>query len=468
MITCGIITLLKKKGLKVAALKCGPDYIDPMFHRQVLGVPSGNLDTFFTEQETLCWLLKQKAEPADITVIEGVMGYYDGLGGVLPESSAYDVARQTKTPAILVIDGKGSSLSLAAVVKGFKEYKEDSNIRGVILNRTNGMIYERLKEVIEAECGVKALGYVPAIRDLQVPSRHLGLVAPEEIRSFRDWSEMLAEAMGETLDLEGILALSEEAPVVEGKRPEIPRLPAAEDVGRADAAGPSKVRIGVAFDEAFSFYYTENFALMEEMGAEILRFSPMHDKEIPEGVSALLFGGGYPEIYAKELAENISMLESIRRAIADGMPCIAECGGFMYLNRTLEDEKGEKHALAGALPGDAFPVHKLSRFGYIEATAEKDGLLALRGEKIRGHEFHYWDSTENGDAFTARKPVGKRSWSCMFQTETLAAGFPHFYFYNNPDMLFRYLKKAQDYAEKNAGAMFPGAGEGTDPQGECS
>ena len=438
MITCGIITLLKKKGLNVAAFKCGPDYIDPMFHRQVLGVPSGNLDTYFTEPETLRYLLKQKAEKADITVIEGVMGYYDGLGGVEPEASAYDVSRVTKTPTILVIDGKGSSLSLTAIVKGFKEFKEDSNIQGVILNRTNGMIYERLKGVIEKETGVKALGYVPEIKDLEVPSRHLGLVAPEEISSFRTWSETLANAMGDTLDIDGIIALSKEAPFVEGRAPELPKL--------SYSAGQEKVKVGVAFDAAFSFYYTENFELMEQMGAEIVRFSPIEDQEIPEDVSALMFGGGYPEIYAKELSENTSMLQSIREAIQAGMPCIAECGGFMYLNQSLEDAEGVKHSLVGALSGDAYPVNKLGRFGYIEATAEADGLLAKKGEKIRGHEFHYWDCTENGEAFTAAKPVGKRSWQCIFQTETLEAGFPHFYFYNNPEMLFRYLKKAQEYA----------------------
>lgn len=458
MITCGIITLLKKKGLNVAAFKCGPDYIDPMFHRQVLGVPSGNLDTYFTEPETLRYLLKQKAEKADITVIEGVMGYYDGLGGIKPEASAYDVSRVTKTPTILVIDGKGSSLSLTAIVKGFKEFKEDSNIQGVILNRTNGMIYERLKEVIEEETGVKALGYVPEIKDLEVPSRHLGLVAPEEIKSFQTWSETLAEAMGDTLDIDGIIALSKEAPIVEGTAPEIPKL--------AYSDGQEKLKVGVAFDAAFSFYYTENFELMEQMGAEIVRFSPIEDKAIPEGVSALMFGGGYPEIYAKELSENTSMLESIRSAIKGGMPCIAECGGFMYLNKSLEDADGVKHELVGALEGDAFPVNKLGRFGYIEATAENDGLLAKKGESIRGHEFHYWDCTENGTDFTAAKPVGKRSWQCIFQTDTFEAGFPHFYFYNNPKMLSRYLEAAQAYGEGKKTSPLADEKQ-TDAQGEA-
>ena len=443
MITCGIITLLKKRGLNVAAFKCGPDYIDPMFHRQVLGVPSGNLDSFFMEKEGLRYLLQKKAEAADITVIEGVMGYYDGLGGVYPEASAYDISRITETPVILVIDGKGSSLSLAAIVKGFRDFRADSRIRGVILNRVSGMIYPQLKEKIEEETGAKVLGYVPQIKDLEVPSRHLGLVAPEEVASYQRFSETLAEAMENSLDLDGIIALSKEAPIIQESKPEIPKL--CDSSEAESSCCVKKVKIGVAFDEAFSFYYTENFELAEEMGAEIVRFSPMSDEKIPEGISGLIFGGGYPENYGKELAENKSMLESIRAAIESGMPCIAECGGFMYLGKSLKDADGNEHMLVSALPGEGFPTGRLGRFGYIEATIQKAGLLGKAGEKIRGHEFHYWDSTENGDAFLAEKPVGSRNWNCMFHTETMAAGFPHFYFFNNPEMLFRFLIKAAEY-----------------------
>ena len=447
MITCGIITLLKKRGLNVAAFKCGPDYIDPMFHRQVLGVPSGNLDPFFMEKEGLRYLLAKKASAADITVIEGVMGYYDGLGGILPEASAYDVSRITETPVILVIDGKGSSLSLAAVVKGFQEFREDSRIRGVILNRVSGMIYPGLKEKIEKETGAAVLGFVPQIRDLEVPSRHLGLVAPEEVASCQSFSETLAAAMEDTLDLEGIIALSKEAAPVNGKKPVIPKIDnISEDSGQKDL----KPQIGVAFDEAFSFYYTENFELAEEMGAEILRFSPLHDPKIPEGISGLVFGGGYPENFGAELAANRPMLESVRKAIKNGMPCIAECGGFMYLGKCLKDAEGKEHPLVSVLPGEGYPTGRLGRFGYIEATVKKEGLLGKNGDRIRGHEFHYWDSTENGEAFLAEKPVGSRSWECMFHTETLAAGFPHFYFYNNPEMLYNFLMKAREYQRRTA------------------
>ena len=451
MITCGIITLLKKRGLQVAAFKCGPDYIDPMFHRRVLGVPSGNLDPFFTEPETLRFLLKKKAEKAEITVIEGVMGYYDGLGGVKPEGSAYDVARLTETPVVLAIDAKGASLSLVPVIKGMKEYRSDSNIQGVILNRISGMIYEQLKTKIEEEAKVRVLGYVPEIKELEVPSRHLGLVAPEEVETFQDLNETLADAMKDTLDVDGLISLSGEACALSGREPLVPSL--------SYLPGEEKIRIGVAFDEAFSFYYTENFELMEQMGAEVVRFSPLSDAEVPKGISALVFGGGYPEIYAGALSANHTMRKSIREKVEQGMPCLAECGGFMYLNRTLKDDEGKVYEMTGILNGDAFPTKRLGRFGYIEATVQKDGLLGNAGEKVRGHEFHYWDCTENGDAFHAAKPVGTRSWDCMIHTETLAAGFPHFYFYNNPDMLFRFLLKAKAYADNE----LQGAGHALQP-----
>ena len=236
-------------------------------------------------------------------------------------------------------------------------------------------------------------------------------------------------------------AMAEEAPEVFGKKPEIRSL--------SYSAGEEKVKIGVAFDEAFSFYYTENFELAEEMGAEIVRFSPMNDTKLPEGISALVFGGGYPENYGAELSANKTMIESVRGAIEGGMPCIAECGGFMYLGKSLKDAEGNEHLLTCVLPGEGFPTGRLGRFGYIEAEIQKDGLIGKKGEKIRGHEFHYWDSTENGEDFLAKKPVGNRSWNCIFHTETIEAGFPHFYFYNNPEMLFRFLQKAKDFRGEN-------------------
>lgn len=446
MITCGMIELCRRRQLKTASFKCGPDYIDPMFHRKVLGISSGNLDTFFTDQETTRYLLKEKAKNADITILEGVMGYYDGLAGKSETASTYEVARVTETPVILIVDGKGASVSLAAVMKGMIDYRKDSGIAGILLNRVSAGYYDRLKELIETECALPVLGYLPDMPDLQVPSRHLGLVAPDELGAFKEWISKIADAMEKTVDVEGILQIAQTALIVEGKAPSIKKLPQA-------------VKIAVARDEAFSFYYSENLDLMEKMGAEIVPFSPIHDEKLPDDVDGLLFGGGYPENYGKELEAATNMRKSIREACKGEMPVLAECGGFMYLQKTLHTNEGSTYEMAGVLDGEIIPTGKLCRFGYIEAAAKTAGVFGqsadsfgkqtdVAGEavgRIRGHEFHYFDCTENGDGFRMEKPLSDRTYESMVYTNTMAAGFPHFYYYSNPEMLYQFLMKCVSY-----------------------
>lgn len=444
MITCGMIALCKRRDLKTAAMKCGPDYIDPMFHRRVLGVPSGNLDTFFTGEEMTEYLLWNRAKEADITVMEGVMGYYDGLGGTTERASTYEVARVTRTPVILIVDGKGASVSLAAVIRGLLEYRRDSNIRGILLNRVSAGYYGRLKELIERECGVEVLGYLPELKDLQVPSRHLGLIAPEEMEAFQNWVKEIADAMERTVELDRLLAIAGEAPVPAGaadwEEGKIPRLQ-----GRAFLGLKRKIRLAVARDEAFSFYYEENFDLLKRLGAELVEFSPLHDEALPEEIDGLLLGGGYPERYAKQLTEAVAMRESIRAACEKGLPCLAECGGFLYLQKELQGEDGVSYEMAGVLNGRGFRTKKLCRFGYMELKSNCGGLMGETGQTIRGHEFHYWDCTENGDAFTAQKPVGGKPYSCMTATANILAGFPHLYYYSNPGMIAEFLQKCLSF-----------------------
>lgn len=249
-VVCGMIEICKRRKYRTASFKCGPDYIDPMFHRKVLGIESGNLDTFFTDSETVRYLLGEKAKDVDITILEGVMGYYDGLGGQTERASTYEIAKVTETPVVLVVDGKGASVSLAAVIKGIMEYREDSRICGVILNKVAAGYYGRLKDVIERECGVAVAGYLPDMRDLEVPSRHLGLAAPDEIGAFGEWIRKIADVMEKTVDIDKIFDIAGSAEKCEGKVFECPVL-------------PKKVRLAVARDEAFSFYYAEN---MEQIG----------------------------------------------------------------------------------------------------------------------------------------------------------------------------------------------------------
>ena len=432
LFTCGLLALCRKNQIRVAAMKCGPDYIDPMFHRKVLKVPSGNLDSYFTDEDTLRGILTDKMEQSDLTVLEGVMGFYDGLSGISEQASTYDVARITKTPVLLVVDGKGASVSLAALIRGMKDYREDSQIAGVLLNRVSPVYYDRIRAVIEKECELTVLGYLPDLPALSVPSRHLGLLQPEELAGFDTWIESVMEAMERTVDLDGILALSETAPELpEGKRKSLPVL-------------SSKVRIALAQDEAFSFFYEENRKLLEKMGAEVCPFSPVHDQEMPEETDGMILPGGYPELYAEALSGNHSMRSQIRKACGGNMPVLAECGGFLYLQKSLTYE-GKTFEMAGVLDGEGIQTKRSVRFGYLEAVAEKPGLFGEKGVSIRGHEFHYFDCSDNGDGFTAEKPLSDRTYPCMVYTAHMAAGFPHFYYESNPEMLYSFLRACESY-----------------------
>lgn len=270
LITCGLLQVLVNRGLKVASFKCGPDYIDPMFHSRVIGTRSRNLDTFFTDGDRTRYLLAKNASDCEIAVMEGVMGYYDGVGGITSRASAYDLASTTDTPVILIVNSRGMSVSLAAYVKGFLEYKKDSHICGVIFNKMSPMLYPRMKKLLEEELSVKVLGYVPKVEDCVIESRHLGLVLPEEIPELKSRLQKLSEVLEKTLDIDGILELAGEAP--ELAAPETEML-----IQKDTAFGyrtEEKVRIGVADDEAFCFFYADNLNLLEQMGADWYVFHP--------------------------------------------------------------------------------------------------------------------------------------------------------------------------------------------------
>ena len=384
LITCGLLQALKNRKLQVTSFKCGPDYIDPMFHSRVIGTKSRNLDSFFADEDTVRYLLEKNARDCEISVIEGVMGYYDGLAGISPKASAYDVAKITKTPAVLIVNAKGMSLSAAAFIKGFVEYQEDSQIRGVILNQVSSMMYPRLKQIIEEELSIKVYGYVPVVKDCVLESRHLGLVMPEEIVDLQQKLMELAEILEKSVDIDGLLELAEHAeelPVQES--------PVAYHTGR-------KIRIALAKDEAFCFFYQDNLELLEEMGAELVPFSPIHDKKLPEHIDGMLFHGGYPELYAKKLSENKEMLAAVCAAVQTGIPYMAECGGFMYLHQEMEDMEGHSWPMAGVIHGKSWRTPRLTRFGYI--TLEDGTCFGEHVGAIRAHEFHYFDSDRCGEA----------------------------------------------------------------------
>ena len=441
LLTCGLLEVLRRRGLNPIACKCGPDYIDPMFHRYVLGIPGRNLDSFFLPTEGVRKVLVEavREEQAGIAVLEGVMGYYDGLGGTETSASSWEIAEITDTPAILVLDCKGASLSAAAMASGFLHFRKKSHIAGVILNRVSSMYYERLAAAVEEASGLPVLGYLPESEEYRMESRHLGLFLPGEIDRLRERIGRLADQMEKSIAVDRVLEVAGMLPLrIENKEKEKAENESmeAESIAKFPACQEqkvtSRVRIGVARDEAFCFYYQENFRLLEQMGAELVYFSPLRDKKIPDRVDGLLFGGGYPENYARELAKNAAMRESIRRSIAAGMPFLAECGGFLYLHRTLEGSDGKHWEMAGVYPFDAYRTNRLRRFGYVR-------LLTSSGQEIHGHEFHYWESEDPGTDWEAVKPTGNRSWRCIHEKGGQIGGFPHLYYASCPDFLRKWL-----------------------------
>jgi cobyrinic acid a,c-diamide synthase len=437
--TCGLLGALIRRGLRPASFKCGPDYIDPMFHREVIGAPSTNLDLFFFNEDTLRHLLHEntKVPGRDIAVLEGVMGFYDGQGGSSTQGSTWHVAEATETPTLLVENCAAVSLTAAARIKGMATFREPTRIKGVVLNNCGKALHDEIKNVIQGETGVRVYGYVPYLKDCVIESRHLGLVTAAEIRDLRKKIDTLATVIEENVDVGGLVALAQSAPP----------LPAGRGVDESPVSfgGGAAPRIGVARDEAFCFYYPDNLRLLEKLGAELVEFSPLRDARLPAGLTGLYLGGGYPELYGKKLSENKTMLADIGDAIRSGMPCIAECGGFMYLHETLSDAEGIVYPLVGVVKGGCRKTPHLVRFGYAEYTALHDSLLCSAGSAIRGHEFHYWESDNPGSSFAAQKPVSKKEWPCIEATETLCLGFPHFHFYSNPGAARRFVEKCAQY-----------------------
>ncbi len=426
-IVCGILQALKNRGLAPAPFKCGPDYIDPMFHKEVLGLSSRNLDLFLMGENGVKNSLYDNAKGADIAVIEGVMGYYDGLGGTTTVASSYDVARVTGTPTILVVNAKGISISVVAIIKGFMELRENANIKGVILNNVSEMTFKMLKPLIEGELGIKAVGYLPNLPSCELKSRHLGLVTAGELESLSGIITELGNVCKHSIDIDEIIKIAGGATDCELTPMEI----------RRDFEG---LRIGIAMDSAFCFYYRDNLDLIEKMGAELVYFSPLEDKRLPENLNGVIFGGGYPELYLAELAENGSMKKSILDALEEGLPALCECGGFMYLGETIADEKGVQYDMVGYLSGGSENKKKLNRFGYITLSKNEENFM-LKHSTINAHEFHYWDSEITGQKCLATKPTTKREYTCMVEKGSVFGGYPHIHYFGNEDFIINFLRR---------------------------
>ena len=419
-VTSALLRALQRRGTPLAAFKCGPDYIDPMFHTAVLGIPSRNLDLFFVDEAAVCGQLARHVPADGAGIIEGVMGFYDGISGTSDAASAAHLARATDTPAVLVVRPRGQSLSLAAEIRGFRDFAPNT-LRGVILNGVSKAMYPFYKAIAE-KAGLPVYGCLPPVPEAEIPDRHLGLVTAQEIGCLQAKLDRLADAAEQGLDLDGLLALARSAPPLEDCS--TPLAPVTD----------RPVRIAVAQDRAFCFYYADNFDVLRALGAALVPFSPLADEKLPGGIDGLYLGGGYPELYADQLAANRSMRADIRPAVQGRLPVGAECGGVLYLHRTLDGK-----AMAGVIDADAHMTKKLQPFGYVTLTAGRDNLLCPAGETMRAHEFHYAQSSDNGSAFRAEKPNG-RAWDCVHANETLYAGFPHLYFRANPAAAARFVR----------------------------
>ncbi len=411
-----IMACLKRRGLSVAPYKAGPDYIDPGFHRRVCGRASYNLDTWLMSEGEIKRLLRNDA---DISVIEGVMGYYDGLDARDMRCSTWELARITKTPVLLVADASGGAASVAATVKGFQTLKPDSGICGVLINRASGeRHYELVRQAIRGYTGLDCVGYLTKQAAIELPSRHLGLVTARETPDLMDRVNETAALAGQTLDLEKLLALAADAPGIES---EIETTP----YRRRDG-----YRLGVALDEAFHFYYAANLAALKDRGMELVFFSPLRDSALPEKLDGLYIGGGYPEVYAETLEKNENMRKSIKAALENGLRCYAECGGLMYLGESIDGR-----AMCGALPLKSTMTNRLQRFGYVTVN-DRTGL------SFPAHEFHHAIAEPSEELRCAYRIVKasdpEKSWMGGYEKSNTLAAFAHVYFAHRPDIVERF------------------------------
>ncbi|MGR6762762.1 cobyrinate a,c-diamide synthase [Paenibacillus sp. T2-29] len=448
-VTLGLMKAFADSGLRVQGFKCGPDYIDPTYHTAATGTPSRNLDSWMTSPDTVRETFIRASEGADLCVIEGVMGLYDGKDPLSNIGSTAEIAMLTDSPVLLVVDVRSMARSAAAIVLGFQRLEPKLRIVGVIVNRCGSQgHYGIVKKAIEQECGIPVLGWLKRDDGLDIPERHLGLVPAVERGELEPLFQRTAELIRAGTDLDALRALADSAPPL--RLPEHPlfppdRLPTA---GHEAETGERPV-IAVARDAAFNFYYPENMDLLRHAGAEIVYFSPLAGERVPEHANGLYLGGGFPEEFAADIAANTGFLQDIRNAVSQDMPVFAECGGYMVLARTLTDRAGHAHHMAGVIPSDVRMQEKRAALGYREATALQDCLLLEAGETIRGHEFHY--SVMSYDESAAPYPFAYQTKGMRgLQSEgyakgNLLAAYTHIHLASLPKAAVRWVEKCRAY-----------------------
>lgn len=437
--TLGIMAALRRKGIAVQPFKVGPDYIDPGLHRYAAGVSSHNLDSWMGSEEVVKTVFAQNASRRQISIIEGVMGLYDTARGQRITGSTAHIALILNAPVILVVNAHAMAQSCIALVKGYMDYEPRLQIKGVILNNASSYHKEDLRERLEEELGVRVLGCVPKNKAVSMPERHLGLLPAEENSELSRAIELMADLMEAELDLESLLRLADNAPDLK--------------INRQEPLRGQSLSIGVARDEAFSFYYQDSLDYLHELGARIEFFSPLRDSSIPT-VDGLYLGGGFPEMFIERLGLNSAMLDSIRSACMQSMPILAECGGFMYLTERIRDFAGNYWPGAGIIPAEVKMTNKLAALGYVEATALQESIIAARGDVLRGHEFHYSQLEGIGKAEAAYSLSGGKGGDFRldgYAQGNILASYVHLHLRSNPHAARNFINACREYGLHRGG-----------------
>ncbi len=428
-VATGLLAALARRGSKVQPFKVGPDYIDPTYLTLAAGRPCRNLDSWMMPADALRESYRRALAGADLTLVEGVMGLFDGHPREAGAGTSAGVAKLLGLPVLLVIDVGRLAQSAAAIVKGYAELDRELRVAGVIANNVGGPGHAALvKQAVEEKTGLPVVGCLPRRDDLALPERHLGLVPTDEGRLAVDYLERLALHVGENVDLAAVLRLAEQA---------LPIAVVASGVWPAEPA-PQRARLAVARDEVFCFYYQDNLDLLAAHGAELAFFSPLHDRSLPPRSDGLYLGGGFPELFAAALADNREMLDSVREAVLAGTPTYAECGGLMYLCGSLADPDGHVFSMAGVLPAKALMKGRRIALGYAEARALHDGPLLVAGDRARGHEFHWSSLAEPfpGEAAAYELEDGRRE---GYRQGNLLASYVHLHFASNTRLAGRFV-----------------------------
>ena len=440
-ITAALLAALRARGLTVQPFKCGPDYIDPAHHSVLAGRPSYNLDTWMLPTATNLDIFGKAMRHADVAVVEGVMGLFDGVNGSSDEGSTAEIAKLLGLPVVLVVDASNAARSVAAVVKGFAEFDPQIRLAGVILNGAAGPVHLDLLRQAIAPIGVPVLGWFPKLPELRLQERHLGLVTAGEKTWNPEQVGLLIRAVETHLDLNRLLASCDitVAPEADGdQRPPAPR----HHGGRRNG----KVHIGIARDRAFSFYYQSSLDALCAAGAELVEFSPLSDTSLPASLDGLYLGGGYPEVYAEELSENHSFLDSLRKFSRSGHPVYAECGGLMYLAENLQTRDGRRHPMAAVLPLSVEMLDRLEGFGYTEVQVLDDCPIAARGTRMRGHSFHYSRVTPTGDIrlqYHTRRVLAGTEQPEGYCLDNVLASYIHLSFAANPEATAHFTRRCR-------------------------